>query len=193
MHPYGTLLSALLGAVLLTCSSAGVTPNEISLLLISCHHLETVDLHVHPFACVAESILQDSSEADFLAPMPHILAMSVNPDTALRDRSCAECEHSPMGISCCGLCAFWVRTGLIPGCHSCHLELSCWARLPEKAGLTTQENPLSQAAGGAEAFEGQCNAHDVAQLLVELKAQGIDLESLRPHELFESIRGRTLW
>ena len=41
--------------------------------------------------------------------MPHILSMSVNPDTALRDRSCAPCNSSALAISCCGLCAFWVR------------------------------------------------------------------------------------
>ena len=41
--------------------------------------------------------------------MPHILSMSVNPDTALRDRSCALCNSSALAISCCGLCAFWVR------------------------------------------------------------------------------------
>ena len=35
--------------------------------------------------------------------------MSVNPDTELRDRSCAPCNSSALGISCCGLCAFWVR------------------------------------------------------------------------------------
>lgn len=40
--------------------------------------------------------------------MPHILSMSVNPDTELRDRSCAPCNQSTLAISCCGLCAFWV-------------------------------------------------------------------------------------
>ena len=48
-------------------------------------------------------------EEHFLSPMPHILSMSVNPDTELRDRSCAPCNSSALGISCCGLCAFWVR------------------------------------------------------------------------------------
>jgi hypothetical protein len=96
--------------------------------------------------------------------MPHILAMSVNPDTALRDRSCSVCEGSPLGISCCGLCAFW-------------------------------ENPRSMAAaeGHGRSWEGQCNERDVAQLLQALRMQGIDLESFEPDQLFDTIRGRTLW
>ena len=96
--------------------------------------------------------------------MPHILAMSVNPDTALRDRSCSVCDSSPLGISCCGLCAFW-------------------------------ENPRSQAAseGRGDAWEGQCNERDVASLLQDLRMQGIDLEAFEPHQLFDAIRGRTLW
>ena len=66
--------------------------------------------------------------------MPHILAMSVNPDTALRERSCAPCNSSALGISCCGLCAFWVRINALPLmlCHecilfSCILHLCCHA------------------------------------------------------------------
>ena len=76
--------------------------------------------------------------------MPHILAMSVNPDAALRDRSCAPCNSSALAISCCGLCAFWVRINALPLmlCHECILPLlrsapllSCLASYDEPAGV----------------------------------------------------------
>lgn len=56
-----------------------------------------------------------------------------------------------------------------------------------------QENPRSQAEEGRQGFEGQCSARKVERLLQELKGRGIDLESFEPHELFNLIKGRTLW
>lgn len=59
--------------------------------------------------------------------------------------------------------------------------------------LLLQENPLSQHEGGKHNFEGQCSAQKVGRLLQDLRGQGIDLESFKPEQLFEQIRGRTLW
>lgn len=56
-----------------------------------------------------------------------------------------------------------------------------------------QENPLSQHAGAKNSFEGQCSAGKVERLLQDLRGRGIDLEAFEPEQLFEQIRGRTLW
>lgn len=56
-----------------------------------------------------------------------------------------------------------------------------------------QENPLSQHEGGKQTFEGQCSARKVQKLLRDLRSRGIDLEAFEPDELFNLIKGRTLW
>ena len=56
-----------------------------------------------------------------------------------------------------------------------------------------QENPRSQHELGDHTFEGQCSAHKVERLLRDLQSRGIDLESFEPEQLFETIKGRTLW
>ena len=56
-----------------------------------------------------------------------------------------------------------------------------------------QENPLSQHDGAKNSFEGQCSARKVERLLQELRGRGIDLEAFEPDQLFEQIKGRTLW
>ena len=61
------------------------------------------------------------------------------------------------------------------------------------AAALLQENPLSQHAGAKNSFEGQCSAHKVERLLQELRGHGIDLEAFEPDQLFEQIKGRTLW
>ncbi len=33
----------------------------------------------------------------------------------------------------------------------------------------------------------------MGQLLVDLKGWGVDLESLKPSDLFDTMKGRTLW
>ncbi len=56
-----------------------------------------------------------------------------------------------------------------------------------------QENPRSQAAIEKQKWEGPCNERLVGQLLVDLKGWGVDLESLKPSDLFDTMKGRTLW
>jgi hypothetical protein len=56
-----------------------------------------------------------------------------------------------------------------------------------------QENPRSQAPRQHHRWEGQCDARQVEELLQGLRAQGIDLERFEPQQLFELIKGRTLW
>ena len=56
-----------------------------------------------------------------------------------------------------------------------------------------QENPRSQHELGDHTFEGQCSARKVERLLRDLQSRGIDLESFEPEQLFETIKGRTLW
>ena len=56
-----------------------------------------------------------------------------------------------------------------------------------------QENGRSQAALDRQKWEGPCNERLVGQLLADLKGWGVDLESLKPSDLFDTIKGRTLW
>ena len=56
-----------------------------------------------------------------------------------------------------------------------------------------QENGRSQSALDKREWDGPCNEHLVGQLLQDLKGWGVDLESFQPKDLFETIRGRTLW
>ena len=56
-----------------------------------------------------------------------------------------------------------------------------------------QENPRSQAAIEGKQWDGPCNERLVGQLLADLKGWGVELESLKPSDLFDVIRGRTLW
>lgn len=117
-------------------STVGVHPTRKELaililwLMLQCFvasggiHQPCVCMHYDASTCVDDRIETGSKgplySAGFspanhlLTPMPHILGMSVNPDTELRDRSCAPCANSPLTISCCGLCAFWVRVSAKP-------------------------------------------------------------------------------
>ena len=65
--------------------------------------------------------------------------------------------------------------------------------MSHSATALLQENPLSQHAGAKSSFEGQCSARKVERLLQDLRGRGIDLESFEPEQLFEQIKGRTLW
>ena len=68
---------------------------------------------------------------------------------------------------------------------------ACWRLTQTMCRL--QENPRSQHELGDHTFEGQCSAHKVERLLRDLQSRGIDLESFEPEQLFETIKGRTLW
>ena len=41
--------------------------------------------------------------------------------------------------------------------------------------------------------EGPCNMRLVAQMLQDLKESGVDLEAFQPSDLYDTIKGRTLW
>lgn len=72
-------------------------------------------------------------------------------------------------------------------CHKCDRLGSL-----KKRGAA-QENPLSQHDGAKSSFEGQCSAAKVERLLQHLRERGIDLEAFEPEQLFEQIKGRTVW
>lgn len=59
--------------------------------------------------------------------------------------------------------------------------------------LHLQENGRSQSSLEKREWDGPCSERLVGQLLQDLKGWGVDLESFQPKDLFETIRGRTLW
>lgn len=59
--------------------------------------------------------------------------------------------------------------------------------------VLVQENGRSQSSLEKREWDGPCNERLVAQLLQELTGWGVDLESFQPKDLFDTIRGRTLW
>ena len=74
-----------------------------------------------------------------------------------------------------------------------HRQLLCFAcKSPDGCGHA-QENPRTQAAIEGKQWDGPCNERLVGQLLADLKGWGVELESLKPSDLFDVIRGRTLW
>jgi hypothetical protein len=82
----------------------------------------------------------------------------------------------------------------------CFLELTQFTNahyLPavsaERRAGHAQENGRSQSALDKREWNGPCNERLVSQLLQDLKGWGMDLESFHPKDLFETIRGRTLW
>lgn len=143
--------------------------------------------------------------------MPWVLEMSVNPSRDLRDRSCEPCDDlNPLGAMCCGMCAFWVRA--LPMCLTAPKLAILWNAhvwLCDAADLggslcmscsavmmcccVAQENGRSQSALEKRSWDGPCNERMVAQLLQDLKGWGVDLESFQPKDLFDTIKGRTLW
>jgi hypothetical protein len=56
-----------------------------------------------------------------------------------------------------------------------------------------QENGRTQSYLDGKQWDGPCNERLVAQLLQDLSGWGVDLEAFQPSDLFETIRGRTLW
>ena len=56
-----------------------------------------------------------------------------------------------------------------------------------------QENGRTQSALENRQWEGPCNERLVAQLLQDLKGWGVDLEAFQPSDLYDTIKGRTLW
>ena len=69
-------------------------------------------------------------------------------------------------------------------CFACKISDGCGC---------VQENPRSQAAIEGKQWDGPCNERLIGQLLADLKGWGVELESLKPSDLFDIIRGRTLW
>ena len=145
----------------------------------------------------------EEDTGNFLQPMPWVLEMSVNPSRDLRDRSCEHCDDlNPLGAMCCGMCAFWVRAGRLLAWHACTsthttpdplILIESSEGAVEYTALIVQENGRSQSALEKRNWDGPCNERLVEQLLQDLKGWGVDLESFQPKDLFDTIRGRTLW
>ena len=64
---------------------------------------------------------------------------------------------------------------------------------PKDVRLARRRMAGSQAAIESTAWEGPCNERLVSQLLTDLRGWGVDLESLKPSDLYDTIKGRTLW